>query len=436
MATEFKLPELGENVDSADVVRVLIAPGDSVDKEQPVVEVESDKAALEVPSSVAGVVSEVLVKEGDKVKPGQVLFTVDANGAGKKPAPKKAKADKPEAKAPKKQEESKPAKSKADESKTTATGSAPAAPAPAGAEGPVFASPSVRQFAREIGVEIAQVTGSGPGGRISVDDVKKFAREAKGAGPATASPAAEGAPAAVKLPDFTRWGPVRREKMSNVRRTTVRHMALSWSQVPHVTLNNRADITAIEEMRQRLKGKAEAAGGKLTVTAILLKVLAAGLKAHPKLNASLDVAAGEVVFKDYVHIGVAADTDRGLVVPVVRDVDAKSIVQLAVELTELAEKARAGRLSPDQMAGGTFTLTNLGGVGVEHFTPIVNFPEVAILAVGTARRRLVESAGQFSPRLILPLSLSIDHRLVDGADGARFLQWVVDALQTPLFAEM
>jgi len=433
MATEFKLPELGENIETAEVVSVLVAPGETVEVDQPVLEVETDKAALEIPSSVRGKVKEVLVKEGETIRIGQVIFTVEGDGAAETKA-----AEKP-------QEEPSPEPPAEAVAEVEAKAAPAEAPPPKGEpetraevaapeERPVFASPAVRQFAREIGVDIHQVTGTGPGGRISIDDVKRYARSISAATGAP-QPLVPG-PAAASLPDFSKWGPIERQKMNNVRKKTVQHMSLCWNTIPHVTLHDKADITSVEALRQKYKNRAEEAGGKLTITAILLKVLASALKVHPKLNASLDVAHQEVIFKRYYHIGVAADTDRGLVVPVVRNVDQKSIIELAVDMTRLAEKARAGKLTLDEMQGATFTVTNLGGIGVGYFTPIINLPEVAILGVGRAVMELRQIEGEFKPRLMLPLSLSFDHRLVDGADAARFLHWMIEAIEEPMLLAM
>ncbi len=433
MATEFKLPELGENIETAEVVSVLVAPGETVEVDQPVLEVETDKAALEIPSSVRGKVKEVLVKEGETIRIGQVIFTVEGDGAAEtKAAEKPQEEPSPEPPAEAVAEvEAKAAPAEAlppkGEPETRAEVAAPE-------ERPVFASPAVRQFAREIGVDIHQVTGTGPGGRISIDDVKRYARSISAATGAP-QPSVPG-PAAASLPDFSKWGPIERQKMNNVRKKTVQHMSLCWNTIPHVTLHDKADITSVEALRQKYKNRAEEAGGKLTITAILLKVLASALKVHPKLNASLDVAHQEVIFKRYYHIGVAADTDRGLVVPVVRNVDQKSIIELAVDMTRLAEKARAGKLTLDEMQGATFTVTNLGGIGVGYFTPIINLPEVAILGVGRAVMELRQIEGEFKPRLMLPLSLSFDHRLVDGADAARFLHWMIEAIEEPMLLAM
>jgi pyruvate dehydrogenase E2 component (dihydrolipoamide acetyltransferase) len=291
----------------------------------------------------------------------------------------------------------------------------------------------VRRAARELGVDVHQVAGTGPGGRISVDDVKAHVKRVMSSGGPkvlTASPA-PGVVAPPPLPDFSRWGAIEREPMRPVRRKTAEHLSTAWSQIPHVTQFDLADITALEELRQQFGKRAEAAGGKLTVTAIALKVVAAALRVFPRFNASVDMAAGEIVLKRYVHLGVAVDTDRGLLVPVIRDVDTKNIVQISAELAQASEKARAAKLSLEEMQGGTFTITNLGGIGGTHFTPIVNHPEVAILGLSRSRVQPVWDGKQFVPRTMLPLSLSYDHRVIDGADGIRFLRWVAEALEQP-----
>jgi pyruvate dehydrogenase E2 component (dihydrolipoamide acetyltransferase) len=238
-------------------------------------------------------------------------------------------------------------------------------------------------------------------------------------------------PVSVTLPDFTTWGEVERQSMTGIRRKTAEHMAQAWATIPHVTQCAKADITELEELRQRFAARAEAAGGKLTITAIMLKVVVAALKRFPQFNASVDVAREEIVYKKYYHIGVAVDTERGLLVPVIRDVDRKSIVELAVELNQVAERARQRKTTLEELQGGTFTVTNLGGIGGTFFSPIINAPEVAILGVARSTIEAVYRDGQFVPRLMLPLALSYDHRLIDGADGARFVQWVAEALQQP-----
>jgi len=297
---------------------------------------------------------------------------------------------------------------------------------------PVPAAPHTRRLAREIGVDIYAVKGTGPGGRISEDDVKAHAKAALSAGAAaTQSPPRAGHFVEPKLPDFAKWGKIERVSMRGVRRKTAEHLAESWNTIPHVTQHDRADITELEQLRARFAPKAEQAGGKMTVTAIALKVCAAALKVFPQFNASIDMEKEEIVYKQYISIGVAADTDRGLLVPVIRDVDKKNIVELAVELSQLSQKAREKKITLADMEGGTFTITNLGGIGGTAFTPIVNHPEVAILGLSRSRTEPEWIGGKFEPRLILPLSLSYDHRLIDGADAARFLRWVAEAFEQP-----
>lgn len=290
----------------------------------------------------------------------------------------------------------------------------------------VPAAPSVRRLARELGVDISRVSGSGPGGRIAPADVKDFAKAVVTGGAALAPTVAAG-----PLPDFSKWGPIERRTMSGIRRKTAEHMSRAWLTIPHVTQHDHADITALEALRRRYGPQAEAAGGKLTITAIALKVVAAALKRFPQFNASVDAAAEEIVYKHYVHVGVAVDTERGLLVPVIRDVDRKGLVDLAVELAQASEKARAGKLALAEMEGGSFTITNLGGIGGTGFSPIVNYPEVAILGLSRARMEPVVAGGQFEPRLMMPVSLSYDHRVIDGADAARFLRFVAEAFEQP-----
>jgi pyruvate dehydrogenase E2 component (dihydrolipoamide acetyltransferase) len=290
----------------------------------------------------------------------------------------------------------------------------------------------VRRFARELGVDIHSVKGQGPGGRISKDDVKAHVKALMNSPKAAASGASVSALEIPDMPDFSRFGEVKSEKMSNVRRATAKQMSLSWSQIPHVTQFDQADISEVEVFRKAQGKKVEAAGGKLTVTAILLKLCALALKRFPQFNASIDLKNEQIIYKQYCHIGVAVDTPRGLVVPVIRDVDHKGLITLAVELGEVGKKARDKKLSPDDMSGAGFTISNLGGLGTTYFTPIVNWPEVAILGVGRASLQPVWQDSQFVPRMIMPLSISYDHRLVDGADAARFLRFLAEALENPL----
>ncbi len=444
-ASEFKLPELGENISQGDLVRLMIAPGTKVSEGQPVMELETDKAVIEVPSSVSGIVKEVKVKEGEKIKVGQVIFTLE----GGAPAPAPARARNAPVEHVSGQHGARLAFQAAirAEGKTEEQALPPDQPvlAPqvfsmpvqlgkvAGTEQrrPIPAAPHVRCFAREVGVDIYEIKGSGPGGRISEDDVKAYAKALLSAATAAQAPPRAGHFVQPQLPDFARWGKVERVSMRGVRRKTAEHLAESWNTIPHVTQHDRADITELEHLRARFAPKAEQAGGKMTVTAIALKVCAAALKVFPQFNASIDIEKEEIVYKQYIHIGVAADTDRGLLVPVIRDVDKKNIVELAVELSQLSKKARDKKLTPEEMQGGTFTITNLGGIGGVGFTPIVNHPEVAILGLSRSRMEPEWINGKFEPRLILPLSLSYDHRLIDGADAARFLRWVAEAFEQP-----
>jgi pyruvate dehydrogenase E2 component (dihydrolipoamide acetyltransferase) len=431
MIKDVRLPELSESVDSADVVKVLVKVGDAVALEQPLLELETDKAVFELPSTEAGTVVEVLAQKGKSVKVGEVVIRVETEGvAGGNSAPRKAE---PSTAAPARTAASPAAAASLPlSSPPAATRQAPAAPLPSASAAPLPsapAAPAVRRLARELGVDITQVRGTGPRGRISADDVKIHAKLVMGGQPAAVP--GHGAPARA-LPDFSRFGPVRREPMTKVRRITTESMAHAWSAVPMVTQYDKADVTDVEAFRSKYAKRAESAGGKLTMTAILVKVLAGALRAFPQFNASLDVESSEIVFKEFVHVGVAVDTDRGLLVPVVRDADRKNIAAISGEIASLAEKARTKRIGPEEMEGGTFTISNLGGIGGVGFSPIVYWPQVAILGVSRAEMQPVWRGGAFEPRLVLPLSLSYDHRLIDGADGARFLRWVCQALEEPM----
>ena len=442
-ATEFKLPELGENIDQGDLVRLMISPGSRVSEGQPVMELETDKAVVEVPSSVTGTVKEIKVKEGTKIKVGQVIFTLEGGATAQAEKPKhgpvehiseqhearlslqaaihaegKTEAqvilpDRPSALAPK--EFAMP------EQLGKVAGTEQRAPAPA--------APHVRRLAREIGVDIYEVKGSGPGGRINEDDVKAHAKSLL---TSTAAQSAQGSRFTPSpLPDFSKFGKIERVSMRGVRRKTAQHLWEAWTTIPHVTQQDKADITELEQLRARFAPKAEEAGGKMTVTAIALKVVASALKVFPQFNASIDLAKEEIVYKQFINVGVAVDTDRGLLVPVIRDVDKKNIVELAAELTQISRKAKDKKLTPAEMEGGTFTITNLGGIGGTGFSPIVNYPEVAILGLSRSSMEPIWMNGKFEPRQVLPLSLSYDHRLIDGADAARFLRWIAEAFEQP-----
>jgi pyruvate dehydrogenase E2 component (dihydrolipoyllysine-residue acetyltransferase) len=478
MPTDFTLPELGENITAGDVVRVLVSPGDAVAKDQPVLELETDKATIEVPSSVAGTVKDVRVKQGERIKVGQVVLTVEdaagqvskeeagakdaksSGGAKPQPQPEGApeegglsqkapgqaaaassagsskpptvdhddgRAEQPETQQADPVTESKPKRGEVVDisrgARATPVAAAPAAESTEPQGPSVPAAPSVRRLARELGVEIRGVAGTGSGGRISAEDVQAFVRAALAGG--------GGSGAAAALPDFTKWGEVERKPMSNIRRKTAEHLSRAWNQIPHVTQHDKADITTVEELRKKYAPQAEKAGGKLTMTAIALKIAATALQRFPQFNASADMARNEIVYRKSVHVGVAVDTPRGLLVPVIRDVDRKGIFELASELAKASEKARGGKLSLDEMQGGGFTITNLGGIGGTSFTPIVNWPEVAILGISRGTHEPSYNGQSFEPRLMLPLSLSYDHRVIDGADAARFLRWIAEAFEQP-----
>ncbi len=468
MATDFKLPFLGENIATATVVRLMVAEGDTVKAEQAVLEVETDKAALEVPCPLAGRVARIHVKEGQKVSVGAVVLTIEESGAAAQPAgsvavsePKPAVAAAPPPAPAVPVAPAVPARRPSETEtvvmKRPSEQSTVAAPRPEpsvstvpeegySSSGDVLSSPATRRLAREIGVDIAQVKGTGPEGRITKDDVKEAARRMnkdEPSAPAAVEPAAPVAPAAsvpvradVPLPNFESFGAVEREAMSQVRRLTAERMASAWATIPHVTQFDKADITELEEIRKRFAASVEKSGGKLTVTAILVKVVASALKVFPKFNASIDLARNEIVYKKFINIGVAVDTERGLLVPVIRDADRRNIHEIAAELARIAEKARTKKITPDELQGGTFTLTNLGGIGGTYFTPIVNAPEVAILGISRSLKEPCHREVACAPRLMLPLSLSYDHRLIDGADGARFLRWICEALEQPFLLSL
>lgn len=441
MSTDFTLPELGENIRAGDVIKVNVAVGQRVAKEQPVLELETDKAVIEVPSSVAGVVTAVHVKVGDKAQIGQAVFTVDGADAPQaivKTAPVAIEQAAPKipVQAPSTKESETPPVAR--QEIAVASDEAVRVVVPQrGVSEPVLAAPSVRKLAREIGIDIDMVAASGPHGRVTVEDVKATARRASADnGGFVAGKTLGNVIPPIELPDFTKFGAVERKAMTNVRRRTAERMSAAWLNIPHVTQHDDADITELENLRKQFGKRAESAGGSLTITVIVLKIVASALKVFPHFNASLDMAAQEIITKKYYNIGVAVDTDRGLIVPVIKDVDKKNIVQLSRELTEAAEKARSKKTSLEEMQGGSFTITNLGGIGGGYFTPIINPPEVAILGLGRWRYQQVYVDGKFEARKMLPLSLSYDHRIIDGADAARFLRWIVDAVNQPFLMDL
>jgi pyruvate dehydrogenase E2 component (dihydrolipoamide acetyltransferase) len=467
MAREFKLPDLGEGIHEGEILKVTVKPGDEVKEGDIILEVETDKATVEIPSPFTGKVEEIKVKAGETVKVGEVLVTfsdgAEKPAAEKRPEPEKKEkpgaeqkeraeaeeeAEKPEEpeeagkpeepekpkepEKPPKAEEKKPEEKPEKEEK-------PARPE----EGPVPASPATRRLAREMDVDLREVPASGPGGRVTSEDVKAFAEGGKKKAPpekpkgAPEKPA-EARPLEIKaspLPDFTKWGEVERVPLRSIRRATAKQMALAWSQIPHVHNQEMADMTKLEELRIRHKEEIASKGGRLTVTVFALKAVASALKQFPRFNASIDTESGEIVLKRYYHIGVAVSTQEGLVVPVVRDVDRKSIVELSVELNDLVQRTRERKISLDELQGGTFTITNVGPMGGGYFAPIINYPEVSILGMGSARMTpiVIEEHGEHRivPRLMMPVVVCIDHRILDGADALEFMKSIVSSLQDP-----
>lgn len=434
---EFKLPELGENISEASVLKVLISRGDFVEKDQGVLEIETDKATIEVPSTISGEVTEVFVNEGSKAKVGQVIFK--AKGKTSKTSKEKVESEKlEEQKIESKTEttsqssEEKEIKKEipATEIQTSYGPKIIVDNQPPILANPVPAAPSVRRIAREIGVDINKVKGTGPGGRITMEDVKEFSRKLN-EGKIQISTGEIGIKYEA-IPDFSKYGEVERKAMSNIRLRTAEHLSYAWATIPHVYQLDKADITELEKMRKAFSPQIEKQGGKLTITAILIKIITAALKVYPQFNSSVDMQKKEIIYKKYYNVGVAVDTEFGLIVPVIKDTDKKNLTQISIELNDIAEKARNRKVSLEDLQGGCFTITNLGGIGGTYFTPVINSPEVAILGVSRGAYEPVYQNGEFVPRLFLPLSLSYDHRVIDGADAIRFLRWVIEALEQPL----
>jgi pyruvate dehydrogenase E2 component (dihydrolipoamide acetyltransferase) len=494
MAKAFRLPDPGEGIHEAEILDVYVSIGDEVQEGDIILFIETDKAAVEVPSPFTGVVAEIKVKKGDIVQVGDVLMTF-TEGKGKEA---RQKQERPERTEQEERKEEQPAAREAAEAKSPPSEKVESKEedreterqerrADRAEDRPVPASPATRRLARELGVDLHEVPGRGPGERVSADDVRAFAgkalekpekQEVKEAQEKVARKPAEDTEAQAPkeqakeaeeertqeheeepetqapqeraperrpqrplvvefppLPDFGRWGPVEYLPLSSIRRATAKQMALAWSQIPHVTHQDVADITALEGFRRRHQATVEQQGGKLSLTVFVLQAVVAALKQFPRFNASLDPEAGAIILKHYYHIGVAVDTEQGLIVPVVRDVDRKSLTELATELTALVERVRAGKAKRDEMVGGTFTITNPGPIGGTAFTPIIHYPEVAILGLARARLEpMVEGDLDhfiIVPRLRLPLHLAFDHRVNDGADAARFLRTVIDMLSDP-----
>ena len=421
---DFHLPDLGENIEAADVLNVLVKVGDVIEADQAILEIETDKATIEVPTTIAGKVVEVLIKAGSKAKVGDVVIKVET-GASVVEEPKPIEVKKEEVIESPKVESKK---------ETTPTGERTSMHAseldnqPPILKGAAPAAPSVRRIAREIGVDINKVPGTGPNGRISMDDVKAFSKklhesysQSGGTGLNIKSES---------LPDFTKFGAINKVEMTNIRKKTADHLSYAWATIPHVTQFDKADITLLEKTRKELNKNSEV---KLTVTAILVKIVVEALKKFPQFNSSIDMEKKEIIYKSYFNIGVAVDTKFGLIVPVIKNSDKKSLTEISVDMNALAEKARIKKIGLDDLQGGSITISNLGGIGGTYFTPIVNSPEVAILGVSRGSLEPVWNGyGVFEPRLMLPLSLSYDHRIIDGADAIRFLRFVVEALEQPI----
>ncbi len=420
MIHEIQLPHLGENIETGKVVKILVKPGQKISDSENTVELETDKASIEIPAEKSGTVKKIFIKEGDTVKIGQVILSVDDDRkTTDEPEPDQiAETSDPDVeiksvKSEKVKIDQIDAKSKEPDTSTFVKNNKL-----------VPAAPSIRRFAREIGIDINRVAGTGPAGRISIDDVKTHAKSLNSSPRGLKTESGS-------LPDFKKWGDIEVQAMNNVRLKTTEHLTYAWSSIPHVTQFDSADITDLESQRKQFAKIATDAGGKLTITAILLKVVSSALRKFPQFNTSIDLCNNSIILKKYCNIGIAVDTDRGLLVPVIRNTDQKNIIQLSVELGEIAKKAGNRKLKLEDMQGGNFTISNLGGIGGSNFTPIINWPEVAILGISKAEIKAVYINEKFSPRLTVPLSLSYDHRVIDGADGARFLTWIKNALENP-----
>lgn len=418
---DLKLPHLGEGADSGTVVNLFVKEGDLLAKDQGVLELENEKAVATIPSTAAGTVTKIYVKPGDKISVGQRILTLTETGA-----PAQQPAAKPE-----------PARQTA---KPEVVGQAPAAEEPESAPQdaepqpglPPAAAPSLRKLARDLGIDLAKVRGSARGGRIVLEDIRAYIQRLQRlTGQPASSAAAAGQPprTAPEQIDFSKWGPVLKKPLSPLRQVIARRMVENWNAIPHVTQFDEADITGLNELRKKYAPAYEQKGARLTLTSFVLKVVAEILKQHPVFNSSLDEVAQEIVIKEYYHIGVAVDTDAGLIVPVIRDVNKKNLVELSKELEELARKARDRKVSAEELKGGTFTISNQGGIGGAHFTPIINRPEVAILGLGRGAIKPVVRAGKVEPRLMMPLGLSYDHRVIDGGAAARFVVDLVKAFE-------
>jgi pyruvate dehydrogenase E2 component (dihydrolipoamide acetyltransferase) len=428
MAQDITIPDLGDFKD-VEVIDVLVKAGDKIEVDTPLITLETEKATMDVPSTAAGVVKSVAMKKGDRVSKGSVIVQVEGGEAKQAPAasapsPAPAPAEAPKSKLAEPQAAASPAPS----AQPAPTANRERQPAPIAINEAGFASahasPSVRKFARELGVDLGAVKGTGLKGRITPDDVKAWVKQALKAGPAPAG----GALPKVPEVDFAKFGPVEAKPLGRIQKISGPRLQASWVNVPHVWQMDEADITELEEMRNKLKGDASKAGVKLTPLAFILRACVRALREFPMANSSLDSSGQNLVVKKYIHLGFAADTPNGLVVPVIRDADKKDVYELARDLAALSEKARAGKLTALEMQGASFTVSSLGGIGGTSFTPIINAPEVAILGVARSSMRPVYKDGQFVPRLILPFTLAYDHRVIDGAAGVRFTTFLAERL--------
>lgn len=427
---DVKLPQLAEGVEGGTVLNILVSEGQEIAKDQAIMELETQKAVGSIPAPSAGVVTKIHVKQGMEVSVGQVLISIESRNA-QSPAAKPAEAT---------AEQKNPAPEPPSVSPAPAPMSAGSTPpadhqyeSKSGAPPP--ASPSIRKTARELGIDLTRIRGSETGGRIVLGDVRAYIQRLQQSAATAAAPAPERAAAAPgtaasETIDFAKWGPVRREKMSPLRRTVSRRMVESWTAIPKINQFADADITSLLTLRKKHAADFEKKGARLTLTAILLLLLGRVLKKHPRANSSLDEANLEIIYKDYFHIGVAVDTEGGLIVPILRDVDKKSLLQLAEELHALTEKTRQRKVSIEELQGGTFTISNQGSIGGSHFTPIIYAPQVAILGVGQGQAKPVAVDGKIAIRTILPLCLAYDHRVLDGADAVRFIKDVIAGLET------
>jgi pyruvate dehydrogenase E2 component (dihydrolipoamide acetyltransferase) len=417
---DFRLPEVSEGVTKVDVASVAVKVGDTITSGAVVCEVETDKAVAEITCPHAGTITAVHVKPGVSIPIGELLLTINATSSASAPA---AKSSAPVPAAPTAVAPAAPTQAAAPAAKVAATSATTATVTGSKSDGPpAAAGPATRRLARKLGVNLKLVKGSAAGGRVTIEDVEAFVRE-RMAQPAATSAAGVpgfGVVQAQPLPDFSKFGPVEKVAMSKIFRVSAANLSNAWVTIPHVTQHDLADITELESARKRYV-KANPNSPKITMTAIMIKAVVGALKAYPNFNSSVDMVTGELVLKQYYHIGVAVDTPNGLVVPVIRNCDQKNVLQVAAELTDIAGRARDRKLKTEEMQGGSFTITNLGGIGGTAFTPIVNYPEVAILGMSRGINQLVLEEGQVAERLMLPLSLSYDHRAVNGADAARFI---------------